>query len=147
MRNPHHHEPKPHLVTLEAGAQAVINGAIVTATGPCVLEVGSGAFVLAGRGLQRSRDALYHPHEELYFSMLEAGTSPERFDESRYRLFGLLAQVVAQSRTHAAQKECAACAAAMMAGDTKAAIASAARLASAKLDYTRKQWSADVRRR
>jgi flagellar biosynthesis regulator FlbT len=120
--------PAPQKITLQAGAQAVINGALVTATQACTLEVGSGAFVLTGRGLWREREALRHPHEELYFSMLEAGSSPERFHDAQRRLFNLLSQVVAQSPSHIAQKECAVCAAALMSGDARAASASAARL-------------------
>jgi hypothetical protein len=122
--------PEPHLVTLEPGAQIVINGALVTAHAACSIEVGSGAFVVTGPALRREREALRHPHEELYFSMLEAARSPENFTEAHHRLFALLAQVAAHSPTNAVQRECAVCAAAMMSGDARAAVASAARLAS-----------------
>lgn len=131
--------PPTQMVELEPGAQAVINGALVSATSVCTLEVGAGAFVLTGRGLWREREALRHPCEELYFSMLEAGSDPERFADSRYRFFNLLAQVVAQTRTHQGQKECSNCAAAMMADDIQAAIESAARLASEGLEKRAKQ--------
>jgi hypothetical protein len=114
--------PEPHLVTLEPGAQIVINGALVTAHAACSIEVGSGAFVVTGPALRREREALRHPHEELYFSMLEAARSPENFTEAHHRLFALLAQVAAHSPTNAVQRECAVCAAAMMSGDSRGAL-------------------------
>ena len=117
-------------VRLEAGAQAVINGALVTARTACEFEVGSGAYVLSGRALWRGKDALRSPHEALYFAMLQAGVDEARFAEERFRLFGLLSHIVTHDRTHAAQRECALCASALIAGDAKEAIASAARLAS-----------------
>lgn len=126
-------------ISLEAGGQVVINGALVTAGSACTLKVGAGAYVLTGRGLWRERDALRHPAEELYFSMLEVGTKPEQFAQGRYRFFNLLAQVVAQTKTYQGQRECAACAAAMMADETEAAIASAARLASEGLEERAKR--------
>ncbi|MEP0189450.1 MAG: flagellar biosynthesis repressor FlbT [Erythrobacter sp.] len=122
--------PPTQELALEPGAQAVINGALISATSACTLHVGAGAFVLTGRRLWCQQNALRHPAEELYFSMLEAGTEPDRFATERYRFFSLLAQVVAQTKTRHGQKECAACAAAMMAEDTKSAIESAARLAA-----------------
>lgn len=131
--------PPTQEVSLEPGAQAVINGALVSAKSACTLEVGAGAFVLTGCGLWREREALRHPGEELYFSMLEAGTNPERFAAERFRYFNLLAQVVAQTKTSHGQKECAACAAAMMADDIQTAIESAARLASDGLDERAKR--------
>ncbi|MEM7665478.1 MAG: hypothetical protein AAF250_06435 [Pseudomonadota bacterium] len=122
--------PQPQLVTLDAGAQAVINGALVTAIGPCRFEVGSGVFVLTGNALHRGKGSLRNPREELYFSMLEASAGPERFAEARLRLFRLLAEVVAQDRTHQGQRECALCAAALMAGKASDAVRSAARIAA-----------------
>jgi hypothetical protein len=102
--------------------------------GPCILEVGSGAFVLTGPALWREQSALRNPREELYFSMLDAGTNPDRFSEARFRLFHLLGQVVAQERTHKAQRECALCAAALIAGNVEEAIRSAARIATDGLE-------------
>lgn len=125
--------PKPHTVTLAQGGQAVINGAIVTASTDCTLEVGSGAFVLTGRSLWQNRGNLRNPSEELYFSLLDACVSPEQFEEERFRLFALLSQVVAQQRTHEAQQECALCASALIAGQIDDAARSAARLASGRL--------------
>ncbi|MDJ0641175.1 MAG: hypothetical protein QNJ15_00020 [Erythrobacter sp.] len=122
--------PTPQKVRLTAGAQAVINGALVTAVGPCELEVGAGSFVLTGRWAGRSPAAMRAPREELYFSMLDASVDDERFAESRFRLFGLLAQVVAQERSYQGQRECSSCAAAIMAGDIDESVRSAARLAS-----------------
>lgn len=121
---------RPQTLSLERGGQAVINGAIVTANAPCTLEVGSGAFVLVGRSLWRDRDPMNNPREELYFSILDASTDAARFAEERFRLFTLLSQIVAQERTHQAQKECALCAAALLSGDTEEATRSAARMAS-----------------
>lgn len=121
---------KPQTVELEAGAQCVINGALVTARTPCVLDVGSGGCVIAGRALWRPQKRSNSPHEELYFAVLDAGADAEAFAEARYRLFALLAQVVTYDRTHEAQRECACCASALNAGDIQDAIASAARLVS-----------------
>ena len=120
----------PRAVRLEAGAQAVINGALVTARTACDFEVGSGAYVLAGRSLWRGRGATCNPHQSLYFALLEAGVNDTVFAEERFRLFNLLAQIVTHDRTHEAQRECSLCAAALISGDAKEAIASAARLAS-----------------
>ncbi|MEP3422634.1 MAG: hypothetical protein ABJN35_12920 [Erythrobacter sp.] len=112
----------------------MINGALVTATQDCILEVGSGAFVLSGRALWRDRGPKRNPREELYFSMIDAATSEDRFNEERFRLFALLSQVVAQERTHEAQKECALCASALIAGNSQEAVRSASRLAAERLD-------------
>ena len=128
--------PKPQTIHLATGAQAIINGAIVTANSECTFEVGSGGFVLTGRSLWRNRDPLRNPREELYFSMIDASTSKERFEEERFRLFMLLSQVVAQDRTHEAQKECALCASALLAGNAEEATKSASRLASERLGGT-----------
>lgn len=117
-------------VHLAAGAQAVINGALVTAIGPCELEVGAGSFVLTSHLANRQLSDVRAPREELYFSMLDASTDEERFAEARFRLFGLLAQVVVHDRTYQGQRECTACAAAIMAGNIEESVRSAARLAS-----------------
>lgn len=124
----------PQSVHLAAGAQAVVNGALVTAKTDCELEVGSGAVVFTGRALWRTRDAAHHPSEELYFSLLEASANPKRFENERYRLFRLLSQVVAQERTHEAQRECTLCASALLAGNAEDATQSASRLASERLE-------------
>ncbi|MEM9501118.1 MAG: hypothetical protein AAF941_04665 [Pseudomonadota bacterium] len=129
--------PPPQIVQLEAGAQAVINGALLTAREGCSFEVGSGAFVLTGPALRGGRPAIRNPRDELYFSLLEAGTNPDRFAEARFRLFHLLAEVVEQDRTHQAQRECAMCAAALMAGDTAEAVRCAARIASDRYEAPR----------
>lgn len=126
--------PLPQTITLAAGAQAVINGALVTAKGSCELEIGAGSFVVTGRALDRMPTPLRNPREELYFSILEASTDDERFVEARFRLFSLLAQVVQHDRTYQGQRECAACAAALMAGNAAEAVRCAARLASERFD-------------
>ncbi|MEL6528875.1 MAG: hypothetical protein AAGK01_01965 [Pseudomonadota bacterium] len=123
-------DPAPHHIRLSAGSQAVINGALVTAMGPCELEVGAGSFVVTGRALDGSTATIRNPREELYFSMLEASIDDSRFIAARFRLFSLLAQVVAQDRTYQGQRECAACAASIMAGEKEKAVRFAARLAS-----------------
>ena len=129
--------PRPQLIVLEAGAQAVINGALVTANEPCSLEVGSGAFVLTGRAMRRPRQSLRNPREELYFSMLDASANADRFAESQFRLFGLLAEVVAQDRSHQGQRECALCAAALIAGDADEAVRSASRIVTERYEAPR----------
>ena len=129
--------PKPQIVSLSQGGQAVINGALVTASTACTLEVGSGGFVLTGRSLWRDRAPKRNPREELYFSILDVCTDAARFDEERFRLFRLLAQVVVQERTHEAQKECSLCAAALIAGNAEEATRSASRLASQTIDRQR----------
>ena len=113
---------RPQTLTLAPGAQAVINGALVTASVPCTLEVGSGAYVFSGRRLWR--DPMHNPHEELYFSILEVAGDDDRFLEERFRLFALLSQVVVQDRTHEAQQECAFCASALLTGKRAARLAS-----------------------
>jgi len=129
---------KPHIVNLAAGGQAVINGALVTATEACRIQVGSGAFVLTGRALWRSRNGLRNPREELYFSMLDAAISDARFEAERFRLFALLSQVVAQDRTHQGQAECTLCARALLAGNSDEAVESAARLAAEAIEPNRR---------
>lgn len=124
---------RPHTVNLAKGAQAVINGALVTASTACTIEVGSGAFVLTDRSLWRDRPPLRNPREELYFSMIEASRHAGRFLEERFRMFTLLSQVVAQDADHDCQIECARCAHALITEDRDAAMRSAARLASERL--------------
>ncbi len=123
----------PQTISLEAGSQVIINGAIVTANSDCTIEVGSGAFVLTGRALWRGRDTVSSPPEELYFSILDVSADPARFAEERFRFFMLLSQIVAQDRTHKAQKECSLCAAALLADDIEEATRSAARMASDRM--------------
>ena len=125
--------PSPHIVQLTSGAQAVINGALVTAKGDCTLEVGAGAYVLTGRALWPTRSAIQNPADELYFSLLDCSADEERFAAERFRLFGLLGEVVAHDRSYECQRECAQCAAALMAGDCAAAVQSAGRMASNNL--------------
>ncbi|MEM6856700.1 MAG: hypothetical protein AAF559_02425 [Pseudomonadota bacterium] len=125
--------PIPQTVQLASGAQAVINGALVTAKGECTLEVGPGAYVLTGRALWPTRAGLQNPADELYFSLLDCSPDEDRFAAERFRLFGLLGEVVAHDRSHEGQRECAQCAAALMAGDRTAAVQSAARMASNNL--------------
>ena len=121
-------------VHLGPGAQAVINGALVCAREACTLEVGAGAYVLAGRSVWPSRDPLRNPCDELYFSLLDCSADEDRFLSERFRLFGLLSEVVAQDRSYEGQRECSQCAAALMAGDRHAAVQSAARMASSALE-------------
>jgi hypothetical protein len=121
---------RTRIVHLAAGAQAVINGALVCAREACTLEVGSGAYVLTGRPLWPSRDALRNPCDELYFSLLDCSADETRFLSERFRLFGLLSEVVARDRSYDGQRECSQCAAALMTGDRHAAVESAARMAS-----------------
>ncbi len=123
--------PAPKTISLAAGAQAVINGALVTALESCQFEVGSGAYVLTGRALWRSQRDRSSSADALYFEMMKACAAPENFEPARSRLFAALSEVVAQDRTHQSQKECAACAAALVAGDAEAALGSARRLAEA----------------
>ncbi|MEE4201152.1 hypothetical protein [Erythrobacter sp.] len=123
--------PPSQSIVLAAGSQAVINGALVTASDACTLEVGSGAYVFTGRRLWRGD--VRNPHEELYFSVLEASRDEDYFGEQRFRLFALLAQVVAQDRSHEAQKECALCASELLTGNSEGATRSAARLAAMRL--------------
>lgn len=131
--SPSQHPPsQPQVLNLAPGGQAVINGALITAQNACSIDVGSGAYVFSGRTLWR--DDLRNPHEELYFSVLEASRTADRFAEEQFRLFALLSQVVTQDRSHDAQKECALCASALLTGKREDATRSAARLASLRLD-------------
>lgn len=134
-----HEEPisRTQTVHLSKGAQVVINGALVSASDDCTLEVGSGAYVVTGRAVWPGRDALRNPRDELYFSMLDCSADEDRFVAERFRLFALLSEVVAQDRSYEGQRECAQCAAALMTGDRQAAVQSAARMASKSLDLGR----------
>lgn len=127
------------IVHLAASEQVVINGALVTARQGCSFEIGTGAFVLTGGLLRQPRDGLRSPSDELYFSLLDCGSDEGRFASARFRMFELLGEVVARERTHEAQRECSQCAAALMAGDSKAAVESAARLASRRLQASMTQ--------
>ncbi len=108
----------------------MINGALITATQDCILEIGSGAHVVTGRGLWRNRGASGDPGDELYYSLLDVATEPAGLETHRFRLFRLLSQVVAQKRTREVQRECTYCASALRSGDIDAATKSAARLTS-----------------
>lgn len=119
--------PPPRQMVLNAGSQLIVNGALVTVLDPCRLELGSGAVVLSGREVARGKSGA-DPTRELYFALLKASETPNGVADDRYHLFHLLAKVVARYRTHAAQRECALCAAALISGDHKAAIGSARRL-------------------
>ena len=120
-------DPQPFELHLAAGAQAIINAALVTARGPCLLQVGSGAHVLHGQGLRPVGSAKLIARE-LYYSLLKAKAGGEPSGEALGSYFALLGQMVAQMRTHEAQVECARCAAALTSGDLDAAIRSVRRL-------------------
>lgn len=126
----HPPNPKPHPVFLEAGAQAVINGALVTAIEPCRFEVCAGGHVFSGRSLWRERSSGRSPHQELYFAVLEAAVGEEKLLEAKFRLFQLLGHVVTANRTLEGQRECSRFASALIDGDTKEVVACASRLAS-----------------
>ena len=115
----------------------MINGALVCAREACTLEVGAGAYVLSGRSLWPSRDALGNPCDELYFSLLDCSADEARFLSERFRLFGLLSEEVVRDRSYEGQRECSQCAAALMTGDRQAAVQSAARMASSALETGR----------
>lgn len=100
----------------------------------CTLEVGSGAFVVAGRTVQPGGNVLHNPHDELYLSLLECSVDHPRFEAKRERLFGLLADVIAKDPSHTTQRECALCAAAMEARDISGAVESASRLAFSRME-------------
>lgn len=120
-------DPQPTELQLAAGAQAVINAALVTARGPCLLQVGSGAHVLHGRSLWRT-DSAKLIARELYYRLLQAQSAGEDLRKTHGSYFALLGQIVAQMRTHEAQVECARCAAALTGGDYDTAIKSVRRL-------------------
>ena len=122
--------PPAQIVHLAPGAQAAINGALVSAREACTLEVAPGAYVHTGRARWPSGDDLRGPREELYFSLLECGPHAERFEDERVRLFGLVNEVAARDPSLKTQRECARCVAALMLGDAKVAVECAARLAS-----------------
>ena len=130
----HEASPPPQVLHLPAGAHAVINGALVCAREACTLEVGSGAFVVAGRTVQPGNSALQNPHDELYLSLLECSVDRPRFEAKRERLFGLLAEVIAKDPSHSTQRECTLCAAAMDADDIKSAVESASRMAFSRME-------------
>lgn len=131
---PHENSPPPQVLHLAEGAYAVINGALVRASETCTLEVGSGAFVVAGRRVHPGQGTLQNPHDELYLSLLECSVDRPRFEAKRERLYGLLADVIAKDASHTTQRECALCAAAMEADDIRAAVESASRLAFSRME-------------
>ncbi|NQX93910.1 MAG: hypothetical protein HRT64_03130 [Erythrobacter sp.] len=131
----HEKTPPPNqVVHLSAGAHAVINGALVSSREACTLEVGAGAYVLTGRALWPAHSAPRNPCDELYFSLLDCVADEERFFTERFRLFALLGEVAAQGALYERQRECSQCAAALMAGDAKAALQCAARMASSRME-------------
>lgn len=121
---------RPHQVHLEAGAQAVINGALVTALEPCRFEVGSGAYVFTGRSLWRDRSSGLCPCQQLYFAVLEAAVGERDLAEARLRLFQLLGHVVTATRTLEGQRECSRFASALIDGNIDEVVSCAARLAA-----------------
>lgn len=129
---------------LAAGAQAVINGALVTAKSDCALEVYPGAYIFTGRSL--SAGSVRNPHQELYFSLTEVADSAEEFAKERLRLFALLSQVVLQDGDRETQEECSRCAAAMLVDDRESAAKCAAQLASMRLDTVEDAAGADSRK-
>ncbi|MEM6495057.1 MAG: hypothetical protein AAF650_11840 [Pseudomonadota bacterium] len=129
--------PTTRTVHLAPGAQAVINGALVSAREACTLEVGAGAYVLTGRALWPAHSALRNPCDELYFSLLDCLVDEDRFFDERFRLFALLGEAAAQDGTLERQSECSRCAAALMAGDPHLAVQAAARMASCGLETAR----------
>ncbi len=97
-------DPSPaHTIPLQAGEQVVINGALVTATGPCELQVSPGAYLFTGRDREPRADTLQSAHSTLYFGLLAAYADPERFDTARYSLFEMLGEVVMEERQAKAQ--------------------------------------------
>lgn len=136
MNRRENQQPDNQTVHLVPGAQVVINGALVTARDACALEVGSDAFVLTGRAASHDDASMRNPRDELYFSLLDCSADEARFTQERFRLYRLLGEVVAQDRTYEAQRECSQCAAALMAGDARAAVESAGRLAAERLGET-----------
>lgn len=129
--------PPPQTVHMAPGARVVINGALVSTREACTLEIGAGAFVLEGSAPRNAHDAPRNPCDELYFSLLDCCADEERFINERFRIFGLLGEVLAQQGSHASQREAARCAAALMAGDAREAMQCAARIASSGMDLAR----------
>lgn len=126
--------PSAQIVHLSPGAQAIINGALVHARGACTLEVGSGACVITGRATGSEGAQLRNPEDELYLSLLDGRWDRGRLALQRERLFALLGEVIAQDRSHMTQAECAQCAAALVSGDPEAALESAARMVSSRME-------------
>ena len=124
------HSSGPISIELQPGAQAVVNGALVTALDTCRFDVSPGAYVVSGRSLWRDRRSSRAPQDELYFAVLEAAIEEHGLVEARFRLFQLLAHVVIHNRSHAAQRECSRFAAALMEGNAQEVVECAARLAS-----------------
>jgi len=117
----------------------VINGALVTACGDCVLEVGSGACVFVGPVARPPAAGICNPRDELYFSLIDCRADPRRIDRARIRLLGLLGEIAVHDHAHETQRECSLCVAAIMCADAKAAVESAARLAASDLESRSKR--------
>ena len=124
---------RPKTLNLAPGAQAVINGAIVTAAESCRLNVEPGAFVLVSGLPTPERAKVHDARQELYLSLLDLIRRPRADDEETIRLFRLLSDVAAQGTDQEAKQDCMTCCSALMAGRLVEASRPAARLASSSL--------------
>ncbi|EAQ28435.1 hypothetical protein NAP1_12588 [Erythrobacter sp. NAP1] len=124
------HTRAPERIDLGSGHQAVINGALVTADGPCTLIVNAGAMVIAQIEDAKTDRSSRNPREELYFSLIEKGASPYLAEEDQVRCFTLLSEIASRPISAEDEHDCRSCCTAMMESRLTDALVYAARLAS-----------------
>ena len=120
-------------LALARGSQVVINGAIVTASQPCTIQVEAGAYILAGSAMAHRNAKASDSRQELYLSLLDMGGNPTPNGEEFARLYCLLSEIAADGADQQAQQDCSQCCAALMMRRIEAATHFAASLASSSL--------------
>ncbi len=121
------------IVTLSAGEQAVINGALIRVHDACTFDVGAGATIVLQGKMQQGKNGLRNPAEELYFSVLDCANDVIRFANARPRLFKMLSEVILREPDQDAQHECSECAAALAASNIEGVKRSATRLLAGRM--------------
>jgi len=119
-------------IALDAGEQAVINGALITADQACIIRVADCAAVLTARALWRS-DGTEKPGHTLYYATMLAINDGDLEPSTKKELLGLLGRVVIHSRTRNTQEHCAKFAAAISSSDSEGALNVARLLARAEM--------------
>ena len=120
---------------LKSGDQIAINGALVTASGDCTLEICPSAAVFTSEGLLAAK--VRDPHIELYLALIQVADDPAQFARERLRLFALLSQIMVEDCSAETEIEVRRCTAAMLAGKPRDAVQSAGALAASQMDQGR----------
>lgn len=91
-------------ISLRDGEKAIINGAVLRASGRVTLFLENHAAILRGRDVMRPEEAVT-PTRQLYFSCMLAYIDPDNREHHQQAILNLLPQVVAEatdSRVHVA---------------------------------------------